>query len=71
MKACLIYEILSSWEAQLGEGAGQGKERQRGGARTHQQVCGTHTSPAWAAALPEGTCPLPCCSGTKENTTQG
>lgn len=60
MKSCLIYEILSSWEAKLGEGAGQGKERQHGGARPRQQVC---------AALPEMTCLLPRCSESKGNTT--
>ena len=69
MKSCLIYEILSTWEAKPGEEAGQGKEGQHRGARTHQQVCATCTSPAWAAALPEMTCPLPCCSESKGNTT--
>lgn len=68
MKSCLIYEILSSWEAKLGEGAGQGKEGQHGGVRTHQQVCTACTSPAWAAALPEMTCLLPRCSKSKGNT---
>lgn len=38
MKSCLIYEILSSWEAKLGEGAGQEKGQARGRSASTEEL---------------------------------